>query len=206
MSAQRLPYVSPEQYLEIERKADFKSEYWSGQMFAMAGASREHNLIVGNVVREVGNLLRGKPCETYPSDMRVRVEATGLYTYPDATVVCGEPLFLDVTVDTLLNPLLLVEVLSDSTGAYDRGGKWKNYQRLDSLQEYILVSQEEPRVEKYVRQPAGQWLYSQVNGLDALLPLDSLGVSLPLSEIYARVEFPPPEEITRQGAGWAEKD
>lgn len=206
MSALAIPYVSPEQYLQIERKASFKSEYWSGQMFAMAGASREHNVIVGNVVSGVHSRLRGKPCETYPSDMRVQVSATGLYTYPDITIVCGEPLFLDAEVDTLLNPLLLVGVLSDSTGAYDRGGKWKNYQRLDSLQEYVLVSQTEPRVEKYVRQPGGQWLYSQVSGLDAVLPLAALDVSLPLSEIYTRVKFPPPEETVSQGAGWAEKD
>lgn len=193
MAAQRLPSITPEQYLETERKAKYKSEYWFGQTFAMAGVSREHNLIVGNILGEIRSYLREKRCETYPSDMRVWVEATGLYTYPDVTVVCGEPLFLDVTVDTLLNPLLLVEVLSDSTGAYDRGGKWKNYQRLDSLQEYVLVSQEELRVEKYVRQPGGQWLYSEVIGLDAVLPLAALDVTLPLSEIYARVKFPPHE-------------
>ena len=199
MSAQRLPFLTPEQYLEIERKAECKSEYWSGQMFAMAGASREHNLISLNVAAEARFHLRGGPCETYTNDMRVQVSATGLYTYPDVAVVCGEPLFLDSEVDTLLNPLVLVEVLSDSTGSYDRGGKWKNYQRLDSLQEYVLISQEEPRVERYVRQPNGQWLYSQVDGLDAVLPLDALGVTLPLSEIYARVKFPPSQEEAALG-------
>jgi len=144
MSALPKPFVTPEQYLEIERKADYKSEYHSGQVFAMAGASREHNLLVGSIVRRLGNLLDGRPCETYPSDMRVLVSATGLYTYPDVSVACGEPEFLDGSLDVLLNPLLIVEVLSPSTESYDRGAKFALYQRLPSLQEYVLVSQNAP--------------------------------------------------------------
>ncbi len=190
MSALAVPFITPEQYLEIERKAEYKSEYFSGQMFAMAGASRAHNVITGNVVGELHALLRGKPCETYPSDMKVLVSATGLYTYPDVTVACGEPQFLDRQGDVLLNPLVIVEVLSDTTEAYDRGAKFALYQRIESLQEYVLVSQGQARVERYVRQENGQWLYSRIDGLESELHLDALDCHLPLAEVYARVQFP----------------
>jgi len=194
MSALQQPFYTPEQYLEIERKAEYKSEYYAGQMFAMAGASREHNLITGNIVGELRSLLRGEPCETYPSDMKVLVSASGLYTYPDVSVACGEPQFLDHRSDVLLNPLVIVEVLSDSTEAYDRGAKFALYQRLDSLQEYLLVSQDKARVEKYLRQPGGQWLYSRTDDLEGEVSLGALGCRLPLSEVYARVQFAPSQE------------
>lgn len=194
MSALQQPFYTPEQYLEIERRAAFKSEYYAGQMFAMAGASREHNVITGNVIRRLGNALDGRPCETYPSDMKVLVSASGLYTYPDVSVACGEPQFLDRQGDVLLNPLVIVEVLSDSTEAYDRGAKFALYQRIESLQEYVLVSQDRARVERYVRQPGGQWLYSRTDGLEAEVPLDALGCRLPLAEVYARVQFALPQE------------
>ena len=193
MSALAVPFVTPEQYLEIERRAEFKSEYYSGQMFAMAGASRAHNVITGNVVGELRTLLRKKPCETYPSDMKVLVGASGLYTYPDVSVACGEPQFLDHQGDVLLNPLVIVEVLSDSTEAYDRGAKFALYQRLESLQEYVLVSQDKARVEQYVRQTDGRWLYSRVDGLEGELALDALGGLLSLAEVYLRIEFPADE-------------
>ncbi len=191
MSALAKPFVTPEQYLEIERKAEYKSEYHSGQMFAMAGASREHNLITTNVVGELRSFLRGRPCEIYPSDMRVLVSATGLYTYPDVSVTCGEPEFLDGSLDVLLNPLVVVEVLSPSTESYDRGAKFALYQRLPSLQEYLLVSQNVPQVERYARQPDGRWLYELVGGVEAVVTLEALGVTLPLAEIFDRVTFPP---------------
>ncbi len=189
MSALATPFVTPDEYLEIERQAKHKSEYRSGQMFAMAGASREHNLVAGNIAGELRNRLKSRPCETYPSDMRVLVKATGLYTYPDVSVVCGEPQFADQRGDVLINPLVLVEVLSPSTEAYDRGAKFALYQQLESLQEYVLVSQETPRVERYVRQPDGRWLYEQNAGLEAVLTLETLGIALPLTEIYERVTF-----------------
>ena len=195
MSALPKPFVTPEQYLEIERKAEYKSEYHSGQVFAMAGASREHNLLVGSIIRRIGNLLDGRPCETYPSDMRVLVSATGLYTYPDVSVACGEPEFLDGSLDVLLNPLVIVEVLSSSTESYDRGAKFVLYQRLPSLQEYVLVSQV-PQVERYARQSDGRWLYQLVEGLEASVTLEALGVTLPLAEIFDRVTFPPDEAGT----------
>jgi Uma2 family endonuclease len=194
MSALQQPFYTPEQYLEIERRAAFKSEYYVGQMFAMAGASREHNVIARNVIRRLGNALDGRPCETYPSDMKVLVSAGGLYTYPDVSVACGEPQFLDRQGDVLLNPLVIVEVLSDTTEAYDRGAKFALYQRIESLQEYVLVSQDRARVESYVRQSGGQWLYSRTDGLEGEVSLDALGCRLLLSEVYARVRFPSAEE------------
>lgn len=201
MSALAARHVTPEQYLEAEREASFKSEYFSGQIFAMAGASRRHNVLVGNLVRRLGNRLDGQPCETYPSDMKVLVRANGLYTYPDVTVVCGEPEFLNRDGDVLLNPLVIVEVLSDSTQSYDRGAKWVLYQGLDSLQEYVLVSADTPRVERFTRQDNGQWLYESIGGLDGEIRLASLDIMLPLAEVYERVTFPAPPEpgITEVG-------
>jgi len=201
MSALAALSVTPEQYLEAEREADCKSEYFSGQIFAMAGASRRHNVLVGNLVRRLGNRLDGQPCETYPSDMKVLVQANGLYAYPDVTVVCGEPEFLDRDGDVLLNPLLIVEVLSESTQSYDRGAKRALYQALDSLQEYVLVSAGTPRVERFTRQDTGLWLYESVGGLDGEIRLESLNITLPLAEVYERVTFPAPPEpgITEMG-------
>ena len=189
MSALAARYVTPEQYLEAEREANSKSEYFSGQIFAMAGASRRHNVLVGNLVRRLGNRLDGRPCETYPSDMKVLVRANGSYTYPAVTVVCGEPEFLDRDGDVLLNPLVIVEVLSDSTALYDRGTKWMLYQGLTSLREYVLVSQDTPRVERFTRQVDGQWLYQSVSGLDGEIRLASLEIALPLAEVYERVHW-----------------
>src|SRR5262245_46847116 len=136
-SPAEIPRVTPEQYLVLERKADFKSEYLNGYIIAMAGASREHNLIAGNLHGELRSQLKGRPCETYVSDMRVFIDRTGLYTYPDIVAVCGEARFQDDGVDTLLNPTVIVEVLSDSTERYDRGRKFGHYRQLPSLREYV---------------------------------------------------------------------
>ena len=121
--------LSPQEYLAIERKSETRNEYYNGEMFAMAGASREHNLISVNLLRDIGNQLEDRPCEAYPSDMRVSIEATGLYTYPDVSVVCGEPRFEDREVDTLLNPTVIIEILSPTTEAYDRGFKFRQYRQ-----------------------------------------------------------------------------
>lgn len=157
---------TPQQYLALERAAETKSEFFNGEIFAMAGASREHNLIATNVVRELSAQLKGRPCETYPGDMRVKVSETGLYTYPDVVVVCGEPRFEDEHGDTLLNPTLVVEVLSPSTEAYDRGEKSSHYRRLASLAEYVLIAQDRCHVERYARRPDGLWLLAEARGLD----------------------------------------
>ncbi len=158
MSAAPQPRLTAQQYLALERQAETKSEYSRGEMFAMAGASREHNLIAGNVNRELGEQLRERECEVYQADMRVKIGPTGLYTYPDVTVVCGEPEFEDAEVDTLLNPKVLVKVLPPSTADYDCGGKFTHYRRLPSLQQYVLISQDRPLVEHYVRQGKDEWL------------------------------------------------
>ncbi len=189
MSTRPKPSVSPAEYLAIERAAQYKSEYYRGEVFAMTGASREHNLIVGNLVGELRQALRGGPCEVYPSNMRVKIDATGLYTYSDVVVACNELEFEDKQVDTLLNPTLLVEVLSESTERYDRGKKSGHYRQLASLNEYLLVSQDEPHVEHYVRQNDGHWLLIEASGLKASIELPAIDACLQLSEIYARVTF-----------------
>lgn len=184
------PYLTPEEYLAIERASEGRSEYLDGEMFAMAGASETHNLIVSNLIRALGNRLAERPCRVYPGDLRILVEATGLYTYPDVSVVCGQPrLVRDRHQDNLLNPQLLVEVLSPSTEAFDRGRKFEHYRTIPSLSEYLLVAQEKPVLEHFLREGGGAWRFSAVQGMDAALILPTLGLDLPLGEVYQRVEF-----------------
>jgi Uma2 family endonuclease len=182
------PRYTPEQYLALERKADYKSEYINGHVIAMAGASRPHNLIAGNLYREVSQQLRGRPCEAYISDMRVKVSRTGLYTYPDVVVVCGDIHFEDADNDTLLNPTVIVEVLSASTEAYDRGEKFAHYRRLESLQAYLLVAQDKVRLEHYVRQGA-QWLLSEASTLNDTVHLAAIECAIALRDVYDKVQF-----------------
>jgi Uma2 family endonuclease len=191
MSALPKPRFTPEQYLEMERRADYRSEYLSGEIFAMAGATEAHNLIVTNLVGELRSRLRGRPCRTYPSDMKVEVGPSGLFTYPDVSVVCGEPRFHDDRHDMVRNPKLIVEVLSASTEAYDRGAKFAQYRRLDSLTDYLLISPSEYRAELFVRQPDSQWLLSEVTGDQGVIVIASLACDLPMAEVYERVEFDP---------------
>jgi len=189
MSAVPKPFLAPQEYLARERRAETKSEYLRGEVFAMSGASREHNLIAGNVNRELSQQLRERECEVYPGEMRVKVSPSGLYTYPDVTVVCSAPEFEDAEVDTLLNPKVLVEVLSPSTADYDRGGKFTHYRRLPSLHEYVLISQDRPLVEHYVRQGQDEWLLTEQSCLQDTLVLPSIQCQLPLSEIYLKVRW-----------------
>ena len=179
---------TPEEYLALEREAETKSEYINGEIYAMAGASREHNLISSNLARELGNQLRERPCETYISDMRVRVRPTGLYTYPDVVVACGRPRFDDAHVDVLLNPAVIFEVLSDSTEAYDRGAKFAHYRYLESLQEYVLIAQDRMQVDHYARM-GNQWLLTAYSKPEETLDLPAIECAIPLEEIYARVEL-----------------
>jgi Uma2 family endonuclease len=184
-----IPRYTPEQYLALERKAEFKSEYYDGIITAMAGAGRAHILITGNLSQKIGNQLKNRPCETYISDMRVLVSRSGLYTYPDLIVVCGEPRFLDDESDTLLNPTVNIEVLSPTTESYDRGKKFSHYRRLESLKEYVLVAQDEAFVERYSRQ-GDIWQLSDWTSMDESLSLASIDCIIPLREIYARIDFP----------------
>ena len=190
MSRQIKPYVTSEEYLELERKAEYKSEYLHGEIFAMTGASRKHNLICTNITRELSTQLRRKACEVYAGDMRIKVTSAGLYTYTDIVVVCGEPKFEDEHVDTLLNPTLLVEVLSPSTERYDRIAKTAYYRTLDSLVEHLLVAQEEIHVQHYAKRADGLWQCMDIHrSLDDIVELTSIGCLLRLGDVYEKVEI-----------------
>ncbi|MDE0041210.1 MAG: Uma2 family endonuclease [Candidatus Poribacteria bacterium] len=183
-------HLTPEEYLALERKATIKSQYLGGQMYAMSGASRAHNLICLNIGGELRAQLKKRACEVYTNDMRLKVTAAGLYTYPDVLVVCEEPRFEDDSFDILLNPTALFEVLSTNTEAYDRGAKFGYYRQLDCMQEYTLVSQDFMRVEHYLRHNV-QWIMTEFRSPDDVVRLTSIECELPLREIYDRVEFLP---------------
>ncbi len=178
--------MSPEEYLAFERQAWTKHEYHDGHVYALSGASMRHNRIVVNLVLSIGNQLRGGPCEVFASDMRMHATA-GLYAYPDVTIVCGKPELEDEHLDTLLNPTVLIEVLSPSTERYDRGRKAGYYRTLESLREYLFVSQDQPRIERYARTGEVTWVLTEAVGRDARITLDSVGCTLELSEVYEGV-------------------
>ena len=186
---------TPEEYIAQERKALHKSEYLNGQIFAMSGASRAHSLITGNIFNRLYNQLVESDCEVHSSDMRVQPSPTA-YFYPDVLVACGEPRFTDDVFDTLLNPIVIVEVLSPSTAAYDRGEKFEHYQQLTSLQDYILVSQNRFCVEHYRRQ-GEQWEHTEFRSPEAVISLISIGCEIVLQDIYTRVSIADQEEDTR---------
>ena len=186
--------LTPEEYIALERKAlpdseIVRSEYLNGEIIAMSGASFAHNLITYNISGELRTRLRGSGCLAFANEMRVSIPSANSYFYPDVSVVCEEPRFEDNVFDTLLNPIVVVEVLSPSTEAYDRGDKFAHYRQLQSLQEYILVSQDKVRIDHYVRHTA-QWILTDFQELDQHLPLTSIQCELPLQEIYESVPFP----------------
>jgi len=189
MSIQPKRRLTPEEYLEIERQAEYKSEYFNGEMLAFAGASREHNTIVINLILKLAPQLRKRNCEIYSNDMRVKVNATGLYTYPDVVVVCGKPQFEDEEQDILLNPIVIVEVLSPSTEGYDRGTKFEHYRTIDSLSDYLLVAQDKIHVEYYVRQSDRFWLFSEYKSAKDKFQIESIGCEASVEEIYEKVEM-----------------
>jgi Uma2 family endonuclease len=184
-----------DEYLHMEQDAAEKHEYRDGEIIAMAGGSANHSLIIANVCGELRNRLKGSPCRAYESNLRVRITRKTLYSYPDTTVICG-PTKIDPddsTGETVLNPKLIVEVLSPSTEGFDRGEKFGRYILLDTLEEYVLVSQDKPRVEAFYRQGDGTWLFTYFDGREAVATLRSLRVELPLTEVYAGVELPAAE-------------
>lgn len=189
MSAVPKLYLTPAEYLAFERQSDIKHEYFRGDLFAMAGASRQHVRIAVNATIVLGNQLARRGCDVFNSDMRVKVSPTGLYTYPDLAIVCGRPRFEDKELDTLLNPSVIIEILSKSTEAYDRGEKFAQYRMLETLTDYLLISQTRPHIERFTRQEGGLWLLSESIGLDAVMPIESIQCQLPLAEVYDRVEF-----------------
>lgn len=187
-------YWTAEQYLTRERRAEFKSEFFRGETFAMAGASAKHNLIVLNCGAVLREQLKERPCVVYPSDLKLEVRATGLITYPDLTVVCGKPEFGYDRGDVLHNPIVIVEVLSESTESYDRGKKFEHYRLIPSLRHYILVSQDRVSVEVFTRQPTSDsredaWLLNASTKLEEALALSAIGCQLPLSEVFAKVDL-----------------
>jgi Uma2 family endonuclease len=186
-----LPHkISEEEYLAFDRASEFKHEYVNGEIIDMAGASWEHGLIVGNSVTAFNNLLADKPCYVNPQDLRVKATMFHSYRYPDIAIVCGDPIFADEKFDTIVNPIILIEVLSPSTETEDRGKKLREYRQIETLQEYLLISQDSPRIERYLRQTEGDWLYSDSSGLESKIALPSIGVTLALSDVYKKVSFP----------------
>lgn len=189
MSLQPRIQLTPEDYLTLERKSETKHEYFSGEIFSMAGASEKHNLIVANLIAEFRFQLKNRSCKVYPSDMRVKVSSHGLYTYPDVVVVCGKAQFEDKHQDTLLNPTLMIEVLSDSSEAYDRGKKFEYDRNLNSLSDYLLIAQDKPKVEHFVRQADNKWLFSAYGNLQDEVIMDSIQCKLLLADIYDKVDL-----------------
>lgn len=178
---------TPQEYLARERaSAGSKSEYVNGYIYAMGGASLAHNRIVWNLARELGIQIRGGPCSASVNDMRVKVPRTEIYTYPDVVIVCGEPRLEDDHFDTLLNPTVIIEVLSPSTERYDRGDKWAHFRQLETLQTYVLVTQDEMRVETFTRR-GDEWIYAEASGAEGVLSLPAAGCSVPLDAIYEHV-------------------
>lgn len=175
-----------EEYLEVDRHSEERQEYFDGEIFAMTGGTRRHTHLAANLVRTLGNALLDRPCMVLGADMRIAVSESNLYTYPDVVVVCGLAKFTDEREETLLNPSLIVEVLSPSTESYDRGRKFEHYRTISSLTDYVLVSQDAPLVEHFVRQPSGSWLMTEYRA-GHVLTIDSLGVSIAIDEIYRKV-------------------
>jgi Uma2 family endonuclease len=179
--------LTPEEYLAIERRAEFKSEYFQGEIFALERAQKPHALIATNIIRVLGNQTLELNCNVYSSDMRVKIKKIDKYTYPDVAVTCGQEIFEDDHVDTLLNPIVIFEILSHSTEARDRGEKFQHYQFIDSLAEYILIAQNVVRVEQYVRQSDRTWLYSQYQNFEDVVKLESINCELALKDVYVKV-------------------
>ena len=190
MASNPVTKVTEEQYLAIDRAAEIRSEFVDGEMVAMSGGSMRHAQLQGNVFGELFVALRGSDCRVYSSDFRVRVSKTRMYAYPDVSVVCGKPVLADDHQDILLNPIVIFEVLSPSTEKYDRGVKFQHYRGIDSLKDYVLVDQDRLRLEHYTRQDTDTWTLHDYQRLDDELKITLIGVSLPLSRIYDRVELP----------------
>lgn len=180
--------VTPEEYLALDRQSEYKHEYFDGEIFAMTGASRKHNIISVNVATSLNSQLTDRDCEVYASDMRVKVSPTGLYAYPDV-VVCGSPQFEDKEIDTLLNPTVILEVLSKTTEGYDRGDKFEHYRSIESLSEVVLIAQDKHHIEHYRRQEGSQWILTETNSLQDKIELASINCELALSDIYKKVSI-----------------
>ena len=194
MSVQPRPYYSFEDYLAAERECvDAKHEYVAGQVFAMVGATFNHNLITANLARQFGNQLQSRPCTVLSNDMRLRIQAADACAYPDVVVLCDKPAFYDGRKDVLTDATLVAEVLSPSTEGYDRGGKFALYRGLPGLRQYLLIAQDRLAIDVFTRQPDGRWLLDAYTDPEASIPCESIGCTLTLGEVYDKVEFEPAE-------------
>lgn len=197
MSSVPKTYLTPEEYLHRERTAEYRSEYYRGETFAMAGASANHNLIVLNAGSHLREQLKKKPCRVYPSDLKVRVKATGLYAYPDLSVVCGEPELESKDGEVLLNPIAIVEVLSDSTEAYERGKKFEHYRTIPSLRHYVLIAQDRHSIDCFSRQEDGTWSLSACQNIDSSVGLASIDCQLEINEVYDKVMLAESSQVNK---------
>jgi Uma2 family endonuclease len=191
MSAIPITKLSLDEYLELDKNSEERYEYFDGEIFAMAGGSPSHSRIGLNICNALTQKLRGKNCEAFNSEMRIKAPAIPPYCYPDASVVCGEPIFDELQGQSrLLNPILIVEVLSPSTAAYDLGKKFTAYQSIESFQEYLVIAQDSAHVIQHVKQTNSRWLRIEIEGLDSEIFLESLNITLTMSELYERVTLP----------------
>ncbi|MBF0120888.1 MAG: Uma2 family endonuclease [Desulfobacterales bacterium] len=187
MLAEKINVITEKEYLEIERASKIRHEYHDGEIFSMAGASGNHNLIISNIIRELGNQLRKTPCRVFPSDMKLRVEEINSFVYPDIMIVCGEIKFFDNNCDVLLDADLIIEVLSDSTESYDRGKKFSYYRQLKSFKEYLLISQKERRIQSFFKNEKAYWQFSEANDKQDEIILESIGCKLKLDDVYDKL-------------------
>jgi Uma2 family endonuclease len=186
---------TPEEYLEFERKSETRHEFIDGEIYEMAGANKRHNRISTNIIRLLDIQLLERDCNIYGSDMRIKIASIGKYTYPDVIATCGEEVFEDETEDTLLNPMVIIEILSKSTEAYDRGAKFEYYQTIESFQEYVLITQEPFRVEQYVRKEKNVWTYFEFRNSEDIFKLNSIDCELSLKDIYHKIEQKFPKKV-----------
>lgn len=189
MTPQPKRYIPEEEYLEFEQSSIVKHEYYDGEIYAMTGGTDAHNSLSGNTYASLHAQLRKRPCKVYNSDQKIKVVATGLHTYPDVTIVCGRSEFIDHPRRTLINPTVIIEVLSPSTERYDRGMKFQNYRTIPTLQDYVLISQDSYRIEHYIRQENNEWLLREAVGLEAQVTIQSIDCILTLEDVYEKVEF-----------------
>jgi Uma2 family endonuclease len=189
MFQKKQTYYSSEEYLALEEEAEYRSEYYQGEIFAMAGGSANHNRIAGNLYTDLNIAFEGKPCEAFINDVRLLVKKNGLYTYPDVMMVCGKLQFVKGRDDTLTNPIVIIEVLSDSTAGYDRGAKFELYRALKTLQDYILIDQTKVHLEHFHKLKDGRWILQEFEQLEDKLPLESVEVEISLQRIYRNVEW-----------------
>ena len=185
---------TPQQYLALEEKAEYRSEYWNGEIVAMSGATIDHQQIVSNLTEFLGAKIRGR-CRVFPSEMKVWVKKRDKFFYPDLTIICDQPDFYNNRRDTVINPKLLIEVLSKSTASFDRAEKFLSYQTFESLEEYVLISQEKALIEQFIKREDGNWIYKATIGMESAVTFPSVGATLILSEIYDLVDFETEENL-----------